>query len=72
MMMLLASLLLAAPVFAATVPVSDPHEHPVMTQLGTRWHHESDHPVHALFRRGPTDGVIYAPVGSESKQNHDM
>ncbi|KAF8205390.1 hypothetical protein K438DRAFT_1460134, partial [Mycena galopus ATCC 62051] len=29
------------------------------------WFHESEHPVHELFRRGDTDGVAYATVGSD-------
>ncbi|XP_006460101.1 hypothetical protein AGABI2DRAFT_219773 [Agaricus bisporus var. bisporus H97] len=63
--MLLASLLFIVPVFSAIVPgTSEPHEPSLTTSLDARWYHDSDHPVHALFRRGPTDGVAYAPVGS--------
>lgn len=66
--MLLASLLFIVPVFSAIVPgTSEPHEPTLTTSLGARWYHDSDHPVHALFRRGPTDGVAYAPVGSSRK-----
>lgn len=32
--------------------------------LPTAWHHEPNHPVHALFRRAPGDGVTYPPVGT--------
>ncbi|KAF7336166.1 Carbohydrate esterase family 4 protein [Mycena venus] len=43
------------------------HEHPhnVEKRLPSTWYHHPDHPVHSLFRRGDTDGVTYAPVGSD-------
>ncbi|KXN86273.1 Chitin deacetylase [Leucoagaricus sp. SymC.cos] len=65
--MLFASLLLVAPVLAASVPNSESHDHSVERPLGARWYHEDDHPVYNLFRRGGlTDGVVYQPVGSPS------
>lgn len=33
-------------------------------QLPGRWSQELGHPVHALFRRAPGDGISYAPVGT--------
>ncbi|KAF9451726.1 carbohydrate esterase family 4 protein [Macrolepiota fuliginosa MF-IS2] len=65
-MMLFAAVLLAVPLLAASGPVSESHSHPTKRKLAARWYHGNDHPVHALFRRGPTDGVAYAPIGSET------
>ncbi|KAJ6495464.1 carbohydrate esterase family 4 protein [Mycena sanguinolenta] len=43
----------------------DAHAHTDTKRLPTAdWFHESDHPVHALFRREDTDGVTYPTVGS--------
>ncbi|KAJ7180087.1 chitin deacetylase [Mycena crocata] len=42
----------------------DDHAH-VGKRLPSSWDQPRDHPVHALFKRGPaTDGVTYAQVGS--------
>jgi len=33
-----------------------------------KWYHEDDHPVHALFKRGPVDdGISYYAVGTPGK-----
>lgn len=50
--------------FAASLPLND-DTHSVYRRLPTAWYHSADHPVHALFKRGPPgDGTNYAPVGS--------
>lgn len=52
-------LLLAAPLVFAL------HHHgPARRALPDSWYHPRDHPVHKLFRRGPTDGTTYPTVGS--------
>ncbi|KAJ6527701.1 hypothetical protein B0H19DRAFT_1275066 [Mycena capillaripes] len=52
---------------ASVLPHRNDHDHPhsVEKRLPSTWYHHPDHPVHALFRRGDTDGVTYAPVGSQ-------
>jgi len=44
------------------------HDHSEQHSLPSRWYHDEDHPVHALFRRQNavtgTDGVQYPAVGS--------
>lgn len=40
------------------------HDHTVHTSLPAAWHHEPDHPLHALFRRAPGDGITYPAVGT--------
>ncbi|KAL4259230.1 chitin deacetylase [Pleurotus pulmonarius] len=40
------------------------HHDASSTPLPSAWYHTAEHPVHKLFKRGPTDGVEYAPVGS--------
>jgi peptidoglycan/xylan/chitin deacetylase (PgdA/CDA1 family) len=41
------------------------HENHVYDKsLPTAWFQPADHPVHTLFKRGPTDGTSYAAVGS--------
>lgn len=63
--MLFASVLLIVPLLVASVPVFEPHDHSVKGRLAARWYHDEDHPIHSLFRSGPTDDEIqYAPVGS--------
>lgn len=44
------------------------HHDASSTPLPSAWYHTAEHPVHKLFKRGPTDGVEYAPVGSPSMQ----
>ncbi|KAJ7185323.1 glycoside hydrolase/deacetylase [Mycena filopes] len=43
------------------------HAHNIAKRLPSpQWYHDSDHPVHELFRRAaPTDGATYAAVGSD-------
>ncbi len=65
--MLVSALLLLAPLLAASVPLEEFHDHSVRGQLAARWFQDDDHSVHTLFRRGPTDGVAYAGVGSPSE-----
>ncbi|KAJ7704191.1 carbohydrate esterase family 4 protein [Mycena olivaceomarginata] len=40
------------------------HSHTASKRLPTTWHHDSDHPVHSLFRRADT-AVSFAAVGSD-------
>ncbi|KAF7344372.1 Carbohydrate esterase family 4 protein [Mycena sanguinolenta] len=61
--------LLALPLLSTAVVHGrhDAHTHIESKRLPTaNWFHESDHPVHGLFRRASedTDGVTYATVGS--------
>ncbi|KAJ7433845.1 carbohydrate esterase family 4 protein [Mycena galericulata] len=50
---------------ASTARHHDNHSHTASKHLPSSWYHGSDHPVNALFKRGPaTDGVTYAEVGS--------
>ena len=46
------------------------HPHDINPPLPGLWYHTEDHPVNSLFRRGPNDGVTYAPVGSPSASLH--
>ncbi|KAG5652434.1 hypothetical protein H0H81_005030 [Sphagnurus paluster] len=65
--MLWPALLLALPaiVQAALLHSHDNDgSHHVPQRLPTTWHHPEDHPVNALFKRGPTDGTDYPTVGS--------
>lgn len=62
--MLVSALLLFAPLLVASVPVEEFHDHSVRGQLAARWFQDDAHPVHDLFRRGPTDGSAYPDVGS--------
>ncbi|KAK7039785.1 carbohydrate esterase family 4 protein [Favolaschia claudopus] len=67
--MVLLATMLALPLlsYASTYPRHNDHSHShsEANALLSRWYHDSDHPVHALFRRGnKTDGVTYAAVGS--------
>ncbi|KAF8897534.1 carbohydrate esterase family 4 protein [Infundibulicybe gibba] len=55
--------------FAASIPPSTTvhdhnHDHDIQRRLPTSWYHSADHPVHALFKRAPSDGIDYAPLGS--------
>ncbi|TBU32745.1 hypothetical protein BD311DRAFT_713628 [Dichomitus squalens] len=61
------SLLLLATALSAAAAVphdSHDHDHALDKALPGRWYHDDDHPVHALFKRGATDGITYAAVGS--------
>ena len=61
------SLLFLAASFAAASAVphdSHDHDHAVNSALPSRWYQDEDHPVHALFRRGNTDGITYPAIGS--------
>ena len=41
------------------------HENEVYDKpLPAAWYQSPDHPVHSLFKRGPTDGTPYEAVGS--------
>ncbi|KAJ6630408.1 hypothetical protein B0H10DRAFT_1774810 [Mycena sp. CBHHK59/15] len=65
---MLVSLLLLPLLSAASVIQYDSHDHSHANakRLSSTWYHPSDHPVHALFKRdGSTDGIQYAPVGSD-------
>ncbi|KAJ7027130.1 carbohydrate esterase family 4 protein, partial [Mycena alexandri] len=66
--MLVAALCVLPLLTAASPARHDDHEHShnVAKRLPSAWFHDSDHPVHALFKRGATDGVTYPPVGSET------
>lgn len=44
------------------------HSHP-QGALPDRWYQDDDHPAHSLFKRGPADGVTYAPIGSPGEIN---
>jgi hypothetical protein len=49
--------------FALSLPIND-NAHHVHKALPSTWFHPDNHPVHALFKRAPGDGVTYPPVGS--------
>ena len=59
-------LFLAASLAAASAVPHDSHDHDhaVNSALPSRWYQDEDHPVHALFRRGNTDGITYPAIGS--------
>ncbi|KAG6900966.1 hypothetical protein C0993_004403 [Termitomyces sp. T159_Od127] len=62
--MLWHALLLALPL-AHAARFRVPHAHSLERRLPASWYQHDDHPVHALFRRGPpTDGTNYPQVGS--------
>lgn len=67
---LLALALLFSTVYSATIAHSrhDDHDHaPINKRLPSYWYQPDDHPAHQLFKRGPpSDGAIYAQVGSPS------
>ncbi|KAL0961412.1 hypothetical protein HGRIS_006361 [Hohenbuehelia grisea] len=59
--------LLAASLVSARFSHQYIHDHQDIARgaLPNRWFHDDAHPVHQLFKRGPsTDGVEYAEVGS--------
>ncbi|KAJ6476107.1 hypothetical protein C8R45DRAFT_1063370 [Mycena sanguinolenta] len=56
--------LLAFPLLSSAHGNHDDDSHSAAKRLPSSWFHERDHPVHELFRRGDTDGVTYAAVGS--------
>ncbi|KAL0950031.1 hypothetical protein HGRIS_010039 [Hohenbuehelia grisea] len=58
--------LLAAPLVSGAFVARDVHhEHTAKRALPGTWYQARDHPVHQLFKRGPTtDGIQYAEVGS--------
>lgn len=61
-----AILLAASAVYASVAPAHESHTE--NKPLGKRWYHEDDHPVHALFKRGPVgDGIIYPAIGTPGK-----
>ncbi|KAK7044290.1 carbohydrate esterase family 4 protein [Favolaschia claudopus] len=64
--------LLALPLlsYASVYPRHDDHPHTDSNPLPSTWYHDSNHPVHALFRRGDnSDGSNYAAVGSQEWSN---
>ena len=65
---LLALACLFCSVYSATIAHRhDDHDHaPVNRRLPSTWYQPDDHPAHALFKRAPTDGAVYAQVGSPS------
>ncbi|KAJ7142130.1 carbohydrate esterase family 4 protein [Mycena crocata] len=64
---MLAPALLLFPLLSAAA-VHD-HSHSATKRLPSTWYHDDDHPIHSLFKRdGATDGVAYAPVGSDEWQ----
>ncbi|KAJ7258796.1 hypothetical protein B0H12DRAFT_1182439 [Mycena haematopus] len=56
--------LLALPLLSTAHGNRDDDSHAAAKRLPSAWFHEPEHPVHELFRRGDTDGVTYATVGS--------
>ncbi|KAF7357283.1 Carbohydrate esterase family 4 protein [Mycena sanguinolenta] len=56
--------LLALPLLSSAHGNHENDSHSAAKRLPSSWFHERDHPVHELFRRGDTDGVTYAAVGS--------
>ncbi|KAJ7095385.1 carbohydrate esterase family 4 protein [Mycena belliarum] len=63
--MLLLTLFVLPLLTSASLDFRDDHAHTAAGILPGSWHHRTDHPVHALFKRGPeTDGITYAEVGS--------
>jgi len=70
MRILLSALALVIPrlILCAVISVPSPsevhHEDVQDGQLPGVWSQEPGHPVHALFRRAPGDGITYAPVGT--------
>lgn len=61
-----AILLAASAVYASVAPAHESHTK--SKPPGNSWYHEDDHPVHALFKRGPVgDGIIYPVVGTLGK-----
>ncbi|KAK7695815.1 hypothetical protein QCA50_000453 [Cerrena zonata] len=67
---LLALAVLFTSVYSATIAHKqhDDHDHaPLNRRLPSTWYQADDHPVHQLFKRGPsTDGAVYAQVGSST------
>ncbi|KAH7914353.1 carbohydrate esterase family 4 protein [Hygrophoropsis aurantiaca] len=55
--------LLLAGTLAHSTTAHDSHTLNRRVSNGT-WYQPDDHPAHALFKRGNTDGIAYAPVGS--------
>jgi hypothetical protein len=56
-------LLAASAVYASVAPAHESHTE--SKPPGNRWYHEDDHPVHALFKRGPLgDGIVYPAIGT--------
>ncbi|KAF8992511.1 hypothetical protein BDQ17DRAFT_1392835 [Cyathus striatus] len=50
---------------ALSLNIVHDHAHEIQRRLPTKtWYHDEDHPVHALFKRGETDGNNYPSVGS--------
>ena len=50
-------------VHAAAIPIDDSHDHVARGGiLPKRWYHESNHPVHALFKRQDASGASSYPV----------
>lgn len=63
---LTAVLLTASAAYASVTPTYRFHTED--TPLHEMWYHEDDHPVHALFKRGPVDdGVSYPAIGTPGK-----
>ncbi|KAG2152243.1 carbohydrate esterase family 4 protein [Suillus cothurnatus] len=56
-------LLATSAVYASVAPAHESHTE--SKPPGNRWYHEDDHPVHALFKRGPLgDGIVYPAIGT--------
>ncbi|KAF7336102.1 Carbohydrate esterase family 4 protein [Mycena venus] len=68
--MLVLAALLALPLLTSASSIQgrhDDHSHTAAQLLPSTWFHDSEHPVHELFRRGDaTDGVTYSTVGSQA------
>jgi hypothetical protein len=63
---LTAVFLTASAVYASVTPTHGSHTED--TPLHKMWYHEDNHPVHALFKRGPVDdGVPYSAIGTPGK-----
>ncbi|KAF8194429.1 carbohydrate esterase family 4 protein, partial [Mycena galopus ATCC 62051] len=58
--------LLALPLLSTAHGTHDDASHTAAQALPSGWYHDSDHPVHELFRRADTDGVTYPVVGSSA------
>ncbi|KAJ7128367.1 hypothetical protein C8R44DRAFT_909448 [Mycena epipterygia] len=80
-MLVLVPLLLALLSSASPIlhhPFDHDHEHTIAKRLPSTWYHADDHSappfsfpcaVHSLFKRGGTDGITYADVGSPEWTN---
>ncbi|KAG0709635.1 carbohydrate esterase family 4 protein [Suillus ampliporus] len=56
-------LLATSVVYASVAPTHESHTE--NKPLRNKWYHEDDHPLHALFKRGPVgDGITYDAVGT--------